>query len=178
MRPLSNNADRRVRTSQCGRNSRPSIAGGVTWWCCRYSDVGELEDGGGSGGDEAGREAADGAVAEKDFPMERPRIVGVDLAGGDRTLICPAAKGEPGNEAAMISSELKVRCCAVSQNRQRRPLVREGAPPLLPSYYPSGRRRGLQQAPALRPAGAIFGVAPAAYDLRSKASNSGAFRRL
>ena len=31
----------------------------------------------------------------------------------------------------MISSELKVRCCAVSQNRQRRPLVREGAPPLL-----------------------------------------------
>jgi hypothetical protein len=98
----------------------------VTWWWCRYSDVGELEDGGGSGGDEAGREAADGAVAEKDFSMERPRIVGVDLAGGDRTLVCPVAKGEPGNEAAMIGSKLKARFGAASQNRVRRPLAREG----------------------------------------------------
>jgi hypothetical protein len=35
-------------------------------------------------------------VAEKDFPMERPRIVGVDLAGGDRTLSARPPKGNRG----------------------------------------------------------------------------------
>jgi hypothetical protein len=39
--------------------------------------------------------------------MERPRIVGVDLAGGDRTLVCPAAKGETADEAAISAPELK-----------------------------------------------------------------------
>jgi hypothetical protein len=81
----------------------------MTWWCCRYSGGGELEGRGGSGGDEAGREVADGAVAEKDFPMERPRIVGVDLAGGDRTLSArQRGTGERGcNDRLGVKSQIR-----------------------------------------------------------------------